>query len=348
MKFKLIDLLQKLGLFLSLSIFLGCGPSKPSLHLYTWANYFKPELLTQFEEQFGCRVVVDTFESNESMYAKFKAGALGYDLIVPTTYFVQIMNQQGMLQKLNLDAIPNLKYIDTEYAQLFGTLDLNLAVPYLSGYSGLMYRKDKVTNMIPSWGMFGRSSLRGRMTMLNDPREVIGAALKFLGYSLNTTNPAEIAQATETIIRWKPNLAKFESEQYTNGIASAEYLVVQGYSTDSMQVIRENPQVGFFFPQEGTMIGIDQLAIPKQAQAVELAHAFINFFYDPAVSAENMQFIFAVSPNTEAIKLLPPSFKENPLLFPPNELLKRSEWIQDVGENIKLYHEAWNQVKMAR
>lgn len=340
-KLKFLLLTFCLGLYL----FYGCAPSKPTLHLYTWSNYFKPDLLSEFEHQYGCHISLDTFDTNEAMYAKLKAGAAGYDLIVPTSYFVDIMTQQGMLLKINPRLIPNLKNLDKAYAELFCTLNLQYAIPYLTGYSGIAYRKDKVSDIEPSWSVFGRKDLRGRMTMLNDTREVLGAALKYLGYSLNTTDPAEINEAANLVIGWKANLAKFEGEQYTNGIASAEYLVVQGYSTDAMQVIRENDKVGFLFPVQGTIIGLDHFAIPEHAQEIELAHAFINFFYDPAIAAENMQYVFAITPNKEGIELLDNSFKESHLLFPPVELLQRSEWIKDLGQNIKLYMQAWDRIK---
>lgn len=338
----------KLILCLLILLIFGCGPKKPSLHVYSWANYFKPSLLTQFEKEFGCHVVVDTFDTNEAMYAKLKAGASGYDLIIPTSYLADIMINQGMLRKLDHNLVPNLKYLDTEYAKLYCDLNLEYRVPYMSGYAGIAYRKDKLPQLEPSWDVFGRKDLRGRMTMLNDTREVIGAALKFLNYSINTVNPQEIDEATKQAILWKGNLAKFESEQYTNGIASAEYLVSQGYSTDSMQVIRENDLVGFLFPIQGTIIGIDHFAIPNQAHEVELAHQFINFFYTPSVSAENMEYLFATSPNKEGIALLSPSFRENPLLFPPIELLQRSEWIKNLGQHIKLYQQAWDKIKASK
>jgi len=324
----------------------SCGTGKPRLFIYSWANYFKPELLSRFEKEFDCIVIIDTFESNEAMYAKLKVGASGYDIIIPTTYLVEIMEKQAMLDAIDPALIPNLKYLDTEYLELFTKPNLTVSVPYTLTYTGIGYRKDRVPDIEPSWRVFERTKLRGRMTMLNDAREVIGAALKTLGFSANTVDPDQINQATNLVLKWKKNLAKFESEQYTNGIASAEYLVVQGYSLDTMQVIKENDLIGFLFPEEGAIISCDQFVIPRHAQNISLAHAFINFFFIPEVSAENMQHICALALNREALELVDPKFREKfPQIFPPIALLRHSEMIHDLGDKIRLYHKAWDTIK---
>lgn len=232
----------------------SCGKPKSVLHIYTWADYFKPALMSRFERENSCRVVIDTYDSNETMYAKIKAGARGYDLLTPTSYMVSVMNSQGMVRKLDHGLLPNLVHVDPEYLKLAIDKAMDHSVPYMIVNTVIAYLGSRVKDFEPSYAMFDRSDLKGRMTMLNDMRETIGAGLKFLGYSLNSTNAAELAQAKEVVIRWKKNIAKYENEQYKTGVASGEFLLVQGYSGDILQVQQENPDVRFAVPREGTTI----------------------------------------------------------------------------------------------
>ncbi len=259
----------------------SCGSKQPELHVYTWADYINPEIVDRFEKQYGCRVVLDTFDSNESMFAKIRLGAAGYDIIVPSNYFLEIMQKEDMLQPINKEALPNLKYLSPAIESLVDKESLRVGVPYMMTPTGLSWRNDRLASFEPSWNIFSDDKLKHRMTMLNDPREAIGAALKFLGYSANTTSLDELEKAKQQLILWKQNLAKFESEQYKNGIASGEYIVVQGYSGDILQVMQENNKVSFGLPKEGTTTSIDFFVIPKDAQKVALAHEFINFLFEP-------------------------------------------------------------------
>jgi spermidine/putrescine transport system substrate-binding protein len=336
----------------TLFIFLGtlissCSSSDKDLQIYIWGDYIKPELIERFESENGCSVIVDTFDSNESMYAKLNLGASGYDLIFPSNYFADIMQKQGMLEEIDATMIPNFHFIDATYLKMLNFSKGIYGVPFTVSYSGIAYRNNRIKNPDQSWSIFDRHDLKGRMTMLNDLREVLGAALKFLGFSINTINPIEIRQATNILIEWKKNLAKFESEQYKNGIASAEYLVVQGYSGDILQVMQENPNVSFFLPKEGSVISIDVIALPRDAYNKKLAYAFINFLLDPEVAAENMAYTRFVSPNSGAYEKLSPQLKNNPALFPPKEILDKSELIKNLGSHAELYNRAWDQLKAA-
>lgn len=341
--FKIFALLSLLTLMIA-----SCDrTSVPVLHVFIWSDYIKPELIKKFEKKYNCRVLVDTYDSNESMYAKLKLGALKYDILFPSNYFLDLMVEQGMLQTIDTSYIPNGKNIDPIYLKLAGAVPNEYGIPYMVSNTGLAYRKDKVKEFEPSWGIFARTDLKGRMTMLNDVREAIGAALKYLGFSINTTNPEEIKKAVVQLIEWKKNLAKFESEQYKNGIASAEYLVVQGYAGDILQVMQENKNVDFAYPEQGMIMSIDYLTIPKNAPNPELAHQFINFMLDGEVAAENMAFGFHLSPNVAAYDKLPQELKESRILFPPEKILLKSEIIKNLGKDDTLYNQAWDQIKVS-
>ena len=213
--------------------------------------------------------------------------------------------------------------------------------------TGLSWRNDRLNAFDPSWNIFSDSSLKHRMTMLNDPREAIGAALKYLGCSANTTSADELERAKNQLIQWKQNLAKFESEQYKNGIASGEYIVVQGYSGDILQVMQENDKVSFGLPKEGTTTSIDFFVIPKDAQKVALAHEFINYLYAPQNAASNMNFTCYLCPNTEALNLVNPRLKTLFQEFLAEEALQKIEIIHDLGAASSLYNKTWDEVKGA-
>jgi spermidine/putrescine transport system substrate-binding protein len=186
------------------------------------------------------------------------------------------------------------------------------------------------------------------MTMLNDMRETIGAALKFLGYSINTRNEAELAKARDVVVRWKRNLAKFENEQYKSGLGSGEFSVVHGYSGDIFQVQAENADVEFVVPKEGTSLSSDDLVVPKDAKQAALAHAFINFLHDPKVAAENSNFISYLCPNKPGYAFLSKELRENPAVFLPPDLKAKCEVIEDLeGDNAK-YTKVWDEIKAAK
>ncbi len=328
-------------LMLIFLLFCGCQSSdKPILHIYIWSDAIKPAMLRQFEQQQGCHIVVDTYDSNEALYAKLKLGATGYDIIFPSNYLIGLMAKRELIQPLDPSLLPNLVNIDPAYPpfQMYG-------IPYLVSYAGLAYRKDKIDNFLPSLQIFADKRYKGRMTMLNDVRESLGASLMALGYSVNSINPEEITQATDQLIGWKRNLAKFESEQYKNGIASAEYLVVQGFGGDILQVMQENPLVAFAYPKEGCSYSIDYAAILKGAKEPTLAHAFINFLLEPEVSKENTLFTFYLHPCKPAYALLPADLQKNEILFPPAEVQRKAELIESVGPALGLYSRAWDRVK---
>ena len=330
-----------------LSLACGCKRGQPVLHIYNWADYIKPELVQRFEQENGCRVVIDTFDSNEAMYAKLKAGATGYDLVFPSSYMVKIMHDQGMIQPINRNLAPNLANVDPEYLRIAMDGEMQHSVPYMLSNTGIAVLKSKVPDFKASWSLFERADLKGRMTMLNDMRETIGAALKSLGFSLNTVNQRELEAARDVVIRWKKNLAKFENEQYKTGLASGEFLAVHGYSGDIFQVQEENEDIEFAIPEEGTSIACDDMVIPKEARNVELAHKFINFVHDPHVAAENPEFISYLCPNRASYEFLGEDIRNNESIFLKSEIKAKCEVIEDLGDDNAKYTKIWDQIKAA-
>jgi spermidine/putrescine transport system substrate-binding protein len=327
----------------------GGGAKGPSvLHVYTWSDYIKPELITRFETENNCKIVIDTFDSNEAMYAKLKAGATGYDVIVPTSYMVSLMKSQDMILPLDHSLLPNLVHVDPEYLAIAIDKKMEYSAPYMLTNTGIAYLKSKVENFEPTWAMFDRTDLKGRMVMLNDMRETIGGALKYLGYSLNSVNPAELEKAKDVVLGWKKNLAKFENEQYKTGIASGEFLLVHGYSGDILQVQAENDDIAFAMPREGGVISCDDLVIAKSAKEVKLAHAFINFLHNPDVAAQNTDFIQYLCPNKDAYPLMSEKIRGNAGIFLAPEIKAKCEILADLGANNALYVKVWDEIKAGK
>jgi spermidine/putrescine transport system substrate-binding protein len=326
----------------------SCGKARPVLSVYTWSDYIKPDLVRRFEREHGCRVVLDTFESNEAMYAKLKAGASGYDVLIPSSYMVSLMHAQGMLRPIDHALVPNLVNVDPDYLAIAVDKTMDHSVPYMIVVSGIAYLEGRVKDVVPSWRMFGRTDLAGRMTMFNDMRETIGAALKALGYSINSTSERELAEAEALALAWKRNIAKYDNEQYKIGLASGEFLLVHAWNGDVFQVRKENPDVRFLVPREGTVISCDDLVIPVDAREPALAHAFIDFLHDPAVAAENTEAIYYLCPNRASYPLLPAEIRDNPGIFLAPELRAKSEMIADIGAANALYIKVWDRLKAAR
>jgi len=261
---------------------------------------------------------------------------------------VSVLFSQGLLQPLDAARIPNRKHVDPEYLSIALDPQMHHSVPYMLVKTGLAYRKSKVKDPVASWTMLDRADLKGRITLLNDMRETIGAGLKSLGYSLNTTDEKQLAEAREVVIHWKRNAAKFENEQYKSGIASGEFLLVQGYSGDILQVQAENQDVAFMIPQEGTSIACDDLVIPSSAKEVALAHAFIDFLHDPEVAAENTSFLSYLCPNRASYEKLGTEIRGNPAIFVDAAVRARSEVVRDLGADNAKYVKVWDEIKAAR
>jgi spermidine/putrescine transport system substrate-binding protein len=336
---------MKALLLLFISTFTTLLNAKQTLHIFTWADYVSPQCIETFEAKHDCRVIIDTFDSNETLYAKLKAGATGYDVLFPTSYMIQIMNQEGLLIPLDHSKLPNIKNIDSTVLDKVMDKTMQHSVPYTLAYAVIAYRKDKITSPKPTWSLFENPAAAQRMTLFDDMRESIGAALKSLGYSINTRSDTELAAAQAVLLRWKKNAAKFDNEGYKSGLDSGEFILVHGYSGDLFQVAQENEKVGILIPEEGVTMGCDEMVIPKTAPQKELAHAFINHLLDPDVAAENMQWMGYLCPNTAALKKVTPEFLQNPAVIIPEAIRSKSEVIQDLGPDLAKYTQVWDAVK---
>jgi len=332
----------------ALMAFVSCSKKSNELHIYNWADYMNPAVIEKFEKEYNCKVVINYFDSNEALYAKLKAGATGYDVLFPTSYMSRLMYEQKMIREIDHSKLKNIKNIDMAFVKKGLDPQMRYSVPYMMTFTGIAYNKKKVKNFKPSWSIFERDDLAGRMTLLNDMREVIGAALKYNGYNYNSTNDAELEKAFETVIKWKKNIAKFDVDEAKRGLSSGEFYLIQVYNGDALQLIAENPDLAFATPQEGTALSQDDFVIPVTAKNVELAYKFIDFMLEPENCKANMEFVYYLAPNIAAQKLMGEDFLKDPAVNPPKSILDKSEFLQDLGSNNSKFSALWDKIKSTK
>jgi len=335
------------------------GGDGGELHIYTWCDYIAPEVLDGFERALGVKVIVDTFDSNEAMYAKLKAGGTGYDIIMPSSYQIETMAKDGMIAKIDHAKAPNVRAnFDTSFAQQVLDPSFAWSVPYAVTYTGFMYAKDKIPEGVDpaSWQVLGESALAGRVSLLDDIREVIGAGLMAKGYSLNSDKPEEIAAAVEQVLAWRKNVRKFDGESYKTEVATGATFLGQGYSTDTTQVIcgdeeegmDPRPDIGFALPKEGFTIAFDEMVLAASARRADLAYAFMNYVYMGEVAKVNMEYICGPNPVKPGIEALDPEYRALITLTP--EQAAHGQVLRGFAgrpEVMELYNKAWDRIKAA-
>jgi spermidine/putrescine transport system substrate-binding protein len=332
------------------------GGDGGELRIYTWSDYVAPALVKGFEKALGVRVVIETFDSNEAMYARLKAGGTGYDLITPSSYYIPRMISEGMIDKIDHSKCPNVKAnFDRSFASQVVDPSFSFSVPYTVTYGGFMYAKDKVPAGVEvgSWKVLENQAMKGRVTLLDDLREVIGGGLMSLGYSVNSTEPAEIDAAVAEVLKWKANSRKFDSESYKYEVPGGSTWIGQGYSTDAGQVIagdrgkgvKPRGDVGFALPKEGFSISFDEMVVAKDARRKDLAHAFINFVYDGEAAKANMEYLCGPNPVKPGMDLLCDETRAIVVLDP--EILSCGQVLQDIDDPkaLELYEKAWDKIK---
>jgi spermidine/putrescine transport system substrate-binding protein len=335
-------------------ILAGCGPQADApgaasgkvLNLFIWEEYLDPALKAEFEKETGIKVVESNFGSNEDMLAKLQAGG-GFDVVVPSDYMVRVMRRMNLLQKLDRAKLPNAGNIDPFFNTFKYDPGFHYSIPFQWSTTGIAYNTKEVKTTPDSWAYLfdpaKAAPFKGRMSMLNDPREVIGAALISLGHPLNSTDPEHLKSAERLIRAQKPLVAKYDSESFEDSLASGETVIAHGWSGEFAVASSENPDIAFVLPREGAVIFVDNLAIPAGARNVEAAHAFINFLLRPEVAARVANYSLYGSANAAALPLIDENVKKGHGFLRP-EAVKLHE-IEDLGDQTALYDQIWTRLK---
>lgn len=327
------------------------GETDGDLALFNWSDYMDPELIPRFEEEHGVSVTQDEFPSNEELLARIQAGGHGYDVIVPSDYMVEIMIGQELLLPLDHDALPNLVNMEDTFRESPFDPGNRYSAPYQWGTTGIGVNVERLGDVPATWGLIFDPALaseyEGQITMLDDAREAMGAALKYLGYSLNTTDEGELREAADLIREASNRIATFTSLGYDDLLASGETLVAHGWSGDLLVAVDESEvgELEYVIPEEGSVIWVDNLAIPADAPSPCTAHTFLNFMLDAENGAALTNYVWYASPNAAAEEYIDPEILEDPAIYPPEEVTATLEFIEDVGEATPLYEQLFAEVK---
>lgn len=312
-----------------------------------WSEYIDPTVLDDFTKATGIKVIYSTYDSNESLYAKLKvAGAGGCDVIVPSTYFVSKMIKEGLLAPLDKAKLPNLKHLDP--ALMNGAYDPDNvhSVPYMWGLSAIAVDSRRIDpKTISAWADLWKPEFRGQILLLDDVRETFAVALRSLGHSGNSTDPAQIEAAYKRLAELAPRVKKFDSESPKDAFLQGDVAIGMLWNGEAYLAQQENPNIVLVYPVEGAVMWVDSLAIPKNARRPLNAHALINFLHTPDVSRRNSEEVGYGTPNLAAKALLDPAVAGNTIAYPPAEVLAKAELQVDIGDTITVYEGYWQQVK---
>lgn len=331
-----------------------CGDTSQlseTLNFYNWADYMDDDILAAFEEECGVAITQDIYSSNEDLIAKIQAGNSGYDLIIPSDYAVEILISRELIQPLNFDAIPNFTNIDPALLGLYYDPNNEYSIPYQWGTTGIAYNTAYFDEPPTSWAaIFELDQVcenSGFVSMLDDEREAVGAALTYLGYSYNDTDPEHHAEAQELLAAQKECLAGYNSDNFNQTLASEEVVMAHAWSGATALARSENENVAFVIPEEGGAIWMDNMAIPADAPNAYTAHVFINYLLDAEVGAALSNYIYYFSPNVASQPLLDQEYfdiLESGGMLVDDAIQARLEWIERSEETI-IFSDTWTAVK---
>ncbi len=341
-------------LALCVSCLAGCGGEKKEdkgvVRVYNWGEYIDEEVIDLFEEETGIEVIYDTFETNEEMYPIIEAGGRSYDVVCPSDYMIEKMAANDLLAEINFENIPNMEYVSESVLEGSKAFDPEnkYSVPYTYGTLGILYNKKLVGKEITSWRDLWNEEYSGEILMYNSPRDLFTAPLELLGYSLNTTDEAELNTAKDMLLDQKPLVQRYVMDQIKDAMISESASIAMCYSGEVLQLQESNPDLAYVIPEEGSNYFIDSWVIPANAENKENAEAWINFLNDPEIAYKNFEYITYATPNTGAQEKMDPDVAANQAVNPSAETLAKCEVFHSLGEEgDELFNELWLEVKDA-
>jgi spermidine/putrescine-binding protein len=317
----------------------------PTIHLYNWADYMTDGVLEQFRAETGITVRQDYFASNEELLAKLQAGAFAYDVVVPSDYSVKILAARKLIRPLDHLLLPHRKHLEARFLDPPYDPGNRHSIPYFWGTTGIAFDRRKVGWPVRSWADLFDPRLKRKVNLLDDLREVIGAALRVQGHSVNDRDPAHLREAGAYLVERKERVRTFNSLTYREMLDAGDVWMTQGFSVDIARLAAENPSIGYVIPEEGGTLYTDNLVIPSAAREPRAAHRFIDFLLRPDVAAKLSAALRAATPNGSARKRLPAEIRDDPIVYAPPELLPKLEFVEDVGPSLSVYEDVWIDLK---
>lgn len=325
-----------------------------TLNVYNWGEYISNgsddslDVVEEFEALTGIRVNYTTYDTNESLYAKLKSGAGNYDVIIPSDYMIGKMAQEGMLAELDMDNIPNFRFIGEPYKSRTYDLENKYSVAYMWGVVGIIYNTTMVdeADVEQGWGLLWDEKYAGNILMFNNSRDAFAIAGKMLGHSLNPASTQEIDQAAEKLKEQKGVVQSYVMDEVFDKMGGGEAAIAPYYAGDGITMMEENDDLAMFIPAEGSNFYVDAMCVPATSTKKEAAEMFINFMCETEVALANTEFIYYSSPHTEVPALLPEELRDSELMYPPEDLLARCETFEVLPDELNLAMDAaWSDVR---
>ncbi|MBX3709554.1 MAG: spermidine/putrescine ABC transporter substrate-binding protein [Gammaproteobacteria bacterium] len=320
------------------------------VNVYAWAGEIPDFVIRLFEKETGIKVNISTYENNEIMYAKLKTSTNSrYDVIMPSSYFVDRMSRQGMLEKLDKSQLANWKNLNPEFLHPAYDRQSEYSIPYIWGITGIFYNTDYYSPAsIKKWADLWETRYYNKLMLLDDTREVFGIALLTLGYSANDQNPEHIKAAFLKLKTLMKNVRVFSSDTVVSIMIDEDATVGMAWNGDAFKALQENKKIKFVFPEEGFIIWVDNFSIPKTAPHKDAAYAFLNFILRPNIAKEIALYTKFPTANLAGYQLLPPEIRNNPIVYPPKDILRRGQFQTDLGDKtLSLYENYWEELKMS-
>jgi spermidine/putrescine-binding protein len=325
------------------------GQVDGDLRLYNWNDYMDPDIIADFTEEYGVRVVEDFYPSNEDMLARIVAGGTGYDVVVPSDYMIELMIEDALLLPLTRAAIPNIANVATEFADPPYDPGLAHSVPFLWGTTGLGINVALLGDVEPSWDLVFdpeiAGALQGRIQLLDDARETMGAALHWLGLDPNSADEDDLRAASEAIAAARSWTATYDSDLYAELLMSGEVVVAHGYSGNFLEAFGDDESFAYVVPKEGATLWTDNLAILASAPHPCTAHTFLDFVLRPEQHARLTNAIYYPSPNALAEPFIDPDILDDPAVYPDTDTLSRLQFLRDTGDAEVLYTDLFTQAR---
>ena len=347
-----------LAVLLAVSVFTACGENgnsgalKPGsngeVNVCNWGEYIDESIFEDFEAQTGIKINYSTAASNEVLYSLLKSGGAEYDVIIPSDYLISRLIDEGMIQKINFDNVPNAELIDENYKNLEYDPTGEYSVAYMWGTTGIIYNTTMISDEITSWGAMFDPAYKDQLLMVDNPRDAMAVALQYLGYSLNTTDEKELNEAYDLLVAQNNIRQSFVMDQIFDKMEGGEAAIAVYYAGDFICMYENNPDLAFVHPVEGANFFVDAMCILSEAQNKENAEAFINFMCDPDIALRNMDVTGYVSAVTEAAEVFAGELDEMQydVLFPSEEYLSKCEVFLNLPEEtLNLYNDLWIKLK---
>ncbi len=334
---------------LSLTGLAGCRRSRlPRLNVYNWSDYVAPDTVSNFAKEFQVDVRYSVYESNEEMLAKVFSGNSGWDIVFPSNYFIEPMRENRLLTELNHDLLPNLRHLDPMLQKPLWDPTVQYSVPYMWGAAGIVYQKS-LQPAPERWADLWEPRFKGRITMLDDPADTMGAALKKLGLSINSHTEADMRKAQQELVKQKTIVRAYLNAESRDQVIAGDLLAAHLWATTSAQAIEAAPdRLAFAYPQEGFALYADTAVILRESARPEIAHQFINYLLRPEVAASIVKVSKTATANGAARALLPEPIRENRVLYPAAETLARGEWFAPLPSTAqRLRDRLWTELKSA-